>query len=81
MCENKDKKLNISCFTACFEQKGKHLNLWASAFKPLGKSFLHAGQPLRRNRRNIATGKSEQVNNLSTRSLKASQRQNINFKN
>lgn len=80
MCENKDKKLNISCFAACFEQKGKHLNLWASAFKPLGKSFLHAGQPLRRNRRNIATGKSEQVNNLSTRSLKASQRQIINLK-
>lgn len=25
MCENKDKKLNISCFAACFEQKGKHL--------------------------------------------------------
>ncbi|WP_057087435.1 hypothetical protein [Bacteroides sp.] len=81
MCENKDKKLNISCFTACFEQKGKHLNLWASAFKPPGKSFLHAGQPFRRNRRNIAIGKSERVNNLSTRSLKASQRQNINFKN
>lgn len=80
MCENKDKKLNISCFAACFEQKGKHLNLWASAFKPLGKSFLHVGQSLRRNRRNIATGKSEQVNNLSTRSLKASQRQIINFK-
>ena len=80
MCENKDKKLNISCFTACFEQKGKHLNLWASAFKPPGKSFLHVGQSLRRNRRNIATGKSEQVNNLSTRSLKASQRQIINFK-
>lgn len=80
MCENKDKKLNISCFAACFEQKGKHLNLWASAFKPPGKSFLHVGQSLRRNRRNIATGKSEQVNNLSTRSLKASQRQIINFK-
>ena len=80
MCENKDKKLNISCFTACFEQKGKHLNLWASAFKPPGKSFLHAGQPFRRNRRNIAIGKSERVNNLSTRSLKASQRQIINFK-
>ena len=80
MCENKDKKLNISCFTACFEQKCKHLNLWASAFKPPGKSFLHVGQSLRRNRRNIATGKSEQVNNLSTRSLKASQRQIINFK-
>lgn len=80
MCENKDKKLNISCFAACFEQKGKHLNLWASAFKPLGKSFLHVGQSLRRNRRNIATEKSEQVNNLSTRSLKASQRQIINFK-
>lgn len=44
MCENKDKKLNISCFAACFEQKGKHLNLWASAFKPPGKSFLHVGQ-------------------------------------
>ncbi|KAB4179784.1 carboxylesterase/lipase family protein [Bacteroides uniformis] len=80
MCENKDKKLNISCFTACFEQKCKHLNLRASAFKPPGKSFLHAGQPFRRNRRNIAIGKSEQVNNLSTRSLKASQRQIINFK-
>ena len=80
MCENKDKKLNISCFAACFEQKGKHLNLWASAFKPPGKSFLHVGQSLRRNRRNIATGKSEQVNNLSTRSLKASQRQIINLK-
>ena len=80
MCENKDKKLNISCFTACFEQKGKHLNLWASAFKPPGKSFLHAGQPFRRNRRNIAIGKSERVNNLATRSLKASQRQIINFK-
>ena len=80
MCENKDKKLNISCFTACFEQKCKHLNLRASAFKPPGKSFLHAGQPVLRNRRNIAIGKSEQVNNLSTRSLKASQRQIINFK-
>lgn len=80
MCENKDKKLNISCFAACFEQKCKHLNLRASAFKPPGKSFLHAGQPFRRNRRNIAIGKSEQVNNLSTRSLKASQRQIINFK-
>ena len=80
MCENKDKKLNISCFTACFEQKCKHLNLRASAFKPPGKSFLHAGQPFRRNRRNIAIGKSEQVNNLSTRSLKASQRQIINLK-
>lgn len=80
MCENKDKKLNISCFTACFEQKCKHLNLRASAFKPPGKSFLHAGQPFRRNRRNITIGKSEQVNNLSTRSLKASQRQIINFK-
>ena len=80
MCENKDKKLNISCFTACFEQKCKHLNLRASAFKPPGKSFLHAGQPFRRNRRNIAIGKSEQVNNLSTRSLKASQRQIISFK-
>lgn len=32
MCENKDKKLNISCFAACFEQKGKHLNLWANRF-------------------------------------------------
>lgn len=63
MCENKDKKLNISCFAACFEQKGKHLNLWASAFKPPGKSFLHVGQSLRRNRRNIATGKSEQLVN------------------
>lgn len=62
MCENKDKKLNISCFTACFEQKGKHLNLRASAFKLPGKSFLHIGQPLLRNRRNIATGKSERVN-------------------
>ena len=81
MCENKDKKLNISCFTACFEQKCKHLNLRASAFKPPGKSFLHAGQPFRRNRRNIAIGKSEQVNNLSTRSLKASQRQIINSLN
>lgn len=39
MCENKDKKLNISCFAACFEQKGKHLNLWASAFKPLANPF------------------------------------------
>jgi len=63
MCENKDKKLNISCFTACFEQKCKHLNLRASAFKPPGKSFLHAGQPFRRNRRNIAIGKSEQLVN------------------
>lgn len=32
MCENKDKKLNISCFTACFEQKCKHLNLRANPF-------------------------------------------------
>lgn len=62
MCENKDKKLNICCFTACFEQKNKHLNVWASAFKLPGKSFLHVGQPFRCNRRNIATGKSERVN-------------------
>lgn len=45
MCENKDKKLNISCFAACFEQKGKHLNLWASAFKPPGKSFYMSASP------------------------------------
>ena len=49
MCENKDKKLNISCFAACFEQKGKHLNLWSKLLLNLrAKSFLHVGQSLRR---------------------------------
>lgn len=42
-CENTHKKMNISCFTACFEQNNKHLNVQASTFKPWNKHFGQTG--------------------------------------
>ncbi len=53
--------MNISCFAACFEQKSKHLNVWASAFKHPGKPFVQTGHSFRRNRRNIANRKTTYI--------------------